>query len=289
MQFWWVSQNKTYKDERDNGYLQAPKKNENGQSPFHWRNVCNIQPGDLIFSYYKQRIVSISSAKTAAYDAPIPREWENVHDWYNDGWKVSVEYSDLENPPHIKDFRDGLKQFLPDIYSPLTVKGSGVQGYLFKINEAAGEFLLDHLNWDIGFSPIGAQSSAIGTDKSSLIKTRVGQSLFRKRQKEYWNERCAVTGSSTLELLRASHTIPWAQSSPQDRVNVFNGFLLCPAYDAAFDAHLISFIEDGTLISSPRISSSELESLGLKNDARLTKIDQRHLPFLKEHLAKTLR
>ena len=76
-------------------------------------NVCNIQPGDLIFSYYKQRIVSISSAKTAAYDAPIPREWENVHDWYNDGWKVSVEYSDLENPPHIKDFRD----FYMDIHN----------------------------------------------------------------------------------------------------------------------------------------------------------------------------
>ncbi len=289
MQFWWVSQNKTYKDEREHGYLWAPKKNSTGQSPYHWTNVCDVQPGDLIFSYYRQHIISISIAKTGAYDAPIPREWENVHDWTNDGWKVDVEYSDIKIPPHIKDFNVDIKQFLPDIYSPLTVEGTGVQGYLFELPETAGEFLLDHLNWEKAISQSDSKSGAVGTDKSSLTKTRVGQSLFRKRQKAYWHERCAVTGAETVKLLRASHTIPWKHSSPEDRVNVYNGFLLSPAYDAAFDAYLISFNDDGSLVSSPSITPMELEALGLDTKARLRKIEPAHLPFLKVHRMKMIK
>lgn len=289
MKFWWVSQNKTYKDEREHGYLWAPKKNATGQSPYHWTNICDVKAGDLIFSYYRQHIVSLSIAKTSPYDAPIPREWENVHDWTNDGWKVDVEYSDINPAPHIKDFNTDIDELLPDIYSPLTVEGTGVQGYLFVLPEAAGEFLLDLLNWEKGISQSDSKSGAVGTDKSSLTKTRVGQSLFRKRQKKYWNERCAVTGANTLELLRASHTIPWALSSPEDRVNVYNGFLLSPAYDAAFDAHLISFNDDGSLVPSPLITSSELKALGLDSKARLSKIELSHLPFLKKHRMKTIK
>ena len=66
-----------------------------------------------------------------------------------------------------------------------------------------------------------------------------------------------------MKLLRASHTIPWKHSSPEDRVNVYNGFLLSPAYDAAFDAYLISFNDDGSLVSSPSITPMELDEANI--------------------------
>ncbi len=282
MQYFWASQNKTYRDELAGGYLWAPKSNETGQTPFHWRNVAKVNSGDLIFSYFRQRITAISVARSEAYDAPIPREWEELHDWKKDGWKVDVEYEKVNDPPHLNQFRSEFEQYLPSRSSPLASSG-GAQGYLFELPEDAGEFILKMLNWDTFSIADEDNSTATGKNRTTVTITRVGQAKFRNQLKRYWGSQCAVSGSTTVQLLRASHIVSWANSNPEEKVEVYNGLLLSPAYDAAFDAHLISFDDEGRLIHSSQISADELLCLGIDPNAKLRRIERQHRRFLSRH------
>jgi putative restriction endonuclease len=53
---------------------------------------------------------------------------------------------------------------------------------------------------------------------------------------------------SQPELLRASHIKPWTSSNNIERFDPANGLLLSAMYDAAFDALLLSFADDGRLM-----------------------------------------
>ncbi len=74
------------------------------------------------------------------------------------------------------------------------------------------------------------------TDAERVVIQRVGQNIFRAGLLEYWEGHCAITGLAVPELLRASHIKPWADcASDAERLDVFNGLLLAPHLDAAFD------------------------------------------------------
>ena len=77
MAYWWVSQNQTYRHERSGEYLWAPNIDRRGVTPFHWSTMNKVEQGDVIFSYVDQKIVSISIAKTKAYDSPRPKEFRS--------------------------------------------------------------------------------------------------------------------------------------------------------------------------------------------------------------------
>ena len=293
MKYYWVSQNQTYRHEREGGYLWAPKRDGRGKSLLHWANVAKLEPGDVIFSYFRQHVVAISVAKSSAYEASVPPEWEATRYEFDDGWKVDVEYVDISHPPKLASFVEEFRKHLSEKYSPITKDGKGTQGYLFELTENAAEFLLIDALPDAaleflvrdGLQDVEAENDLIGegTDKTVIGTARNGQRLFKKRLKNYWGSQCAVTGASTLRLLRASHTVGWALSSPTDKVNVYNGFLLSPAYDAAFDAHLISFRDDGTILKATDISNDELQLLGIDPEAKLRKVEPSHIPFLVQH------
>jgi putative restriction endonuclease len=55
---------------------------------------------------------------------------------------------------------------------------------------------------------------------------------------------CAITGINIPELLVAGHIIPWAESSPQQKLNPENGICLSALYDKAFDKGLITISPD---------------------------------------------
>ena len=65
------------------------------------------------------------------------------------------------------------------------------------------------------------------TEKEAIIKSRLGQGLFRQKLIDYWHG-CSVTQCHTLCLLLASHIRPWRFSDNQQRLDVFNGLLLTP-------------------------------------------------------------
>ena len=122
------------------------------------------------------------------------------------------------------------------------------------------------------------------TEVLRLTKQRVGQDLFRGALMDYWGGACAVTGIAVPELLRASHAKPWADcATDAERLNVFNGFLLCAHLDALFDRGLLTFTDDGLGQLSPQITPSVQAALNLTGEIRLRWCSPKHAPFLHYH------
>jgi hypothetical protein len=101
------------------------------------------------------------------------------------------------------------------------------------------------------------------TEAERLVVQRVGQDIFREALMSYWGGRCALTGITEPELLRASHIVPWAECGDEQRLDVHNGLLLSALWDAAFDKGLVSFADDGTPLVSPLLSDAARKALGL--------------------------
>jgi hypothetical protein len=122
------------------------------------------------------------------------------------------------------------------------------------------------------------------TEVERLAVQRIGQDVFRKSLMEYWGGRCPITGLDQPELLRASHIKPWADCvTDAERLDVFNGFLLAAHIDAAFDAALISFADDGTLLISSLLTRRSSEVLGFRDGLRLAGLTPRHATYLPWH------
>ena len=125
------------------------------------------------------------------------------------------------------------------------------------------------------------------TEVERLVRQRVGQQAFRQAMLDYWGGACAVTGVALPEVLRASHAKPWAECiSDAERLDVFNGFLLNANLDALFDRFLITFSDDGELITSSAITAPVRESLGLDKPLSLRWLAQEHQPYLEFHQAR---
>ena len=120
------------------------------------------------------------------------------------------------------------------------------------------------------------------TEKESIIKSRVGQGLFRQHLIDYWKG-CSVTECKTTFLLIASHIRPWRKSNNAQRLDVYNGLLLLPNLDKLFDKGYISFDDDGKIIISDYLSEKDCEVLGVCRSMRLKHIVFSHLPYLKYH------
>jgi len=77
---------------------------------------------------------------------------------------------------------------------------------------------------------------------------------------------------------------PWAHcAGDAERLDVHNGLLLAAHFDAAFDAGLMSFEADGTLLVSPALDEPDRERLALATLPRLDGLRPAHLPYLAYH------
>lgn len=113
---------------------------------------------------------------------------------------------------------------------------------------------LDAINRDPGHTP---------TTKQALINARIGQGQFRTALLSSWESRCAVTGATTLNAIRASHIKPWRLSSNREKLDSANGLPLIANLDALFDSGLITFSDDGALLVSPCMPEDEQAIFGL--------------------------
>ncbi len=130
------------------------------------------------------------------------------------------------------------------------------------------------------------------TEVERLVVQRVGQELFRQGLLDYWEGRCAITGLAVPELLRASHIKPWADcASDADRLDVFNGLLLAPHLDAAFDRGFITVADDGAVMVSAVLEESARATLGLDVPLLVRALHEGHrayLPWHRERVFKTV-
>lgn len=122
------------------------------------------------------------------------------------------------------------------------------------------------------------------TEAERLVIQRVGQDVFRDALMTYWGERCAVTGVAEPRLLRASHIKPWAKcETDAERLDVYNGLLLAAHLDAAFDAALISFTDEGAILFSAQFAQEDRDALGIHDQLALCRVGGGHLPNLAWH------
>lgn len=123
------------------------------------------------------------------------------------------------------------------------------------------------------------------TEKKTLIDARIGQGKFRQNLLKYWEEKCAVTRSNLIEILKASHIKPWSKSTNSERLDVFNGLLLSPNLDCLFDRGLIAFDANGKIKISALIDVDEYIKLGINETLSIyeLKLTEEHKEYLKYH------
>lgn len=121
------------------------------------------------------------------------------------------------------------------------------------------------------------------TERTGLVTSRVGQGAYRKSVIYHWDGKCAVTQFDKLDILIASHIVPWAEATDVERLDKYNGILLSPVYDALFDRHLISFDHHGNIMLSESIESSAYERIGVSGNEKIRKLEENNIPYLERH------
>ena len=120
------------------------------------------------------------------------------------------------------------------------------------------------------------------TEKDSIVKSRIGQGIFRNELIEYWHG-CAISQCPLTWMLIASHIKPWRDADNQERLDTYNGLLLLPNYDKLFDLGYISFTQTGKIMYSRLLDKFDREAIGLTSDLHLVKLENQHLKYLKYH------
>ena len=120
------------------------------------------------------------------------------------------------------------------------------------------------------------------TENDSIVKSRIGQGIFRKGLIEYWHG-CAISQCPLTWMLIASHIKPWRDADNQERLDPYNGLLLLPNYDKLFDLGYISFNSKGKIMYSRLLDKFDRETIGLTNNLHLVKLEEQHLKYLKYH------
>jgi len=92
-----------------------------------------------------------------------------------------------------------------------------------------------------------------------------------------------VTGSATLDAIRASHIKPWRDSTDAERLDYHNGIPLAATLDALFDAGLISFDDNGVVLVSDALDDVEQKTLNVTDLNMIHPPSGKSLMYLKYH------
>ena len=148
--FWFVSQSKTFKEERSGCYLWAPYKSKIGSKQHHYDTLGSVKKGDIIFSNYKGTIPSISVALDKAEEnSKIPDEFKKKYPWDTNGRKIRVKYLDIKPLDLDRELRKKLDIFRTNEHWILDRNLKTVVRYLLQLPYRAGFFLLRRCKKDL--------------------------------------------------------------------------------------------------------------------------------------------
>ena len=148
--------------------------------------------------------------------------------------------------------------------------------------QTISQHLLDNISQDdvLSSDDINTQHALKNTEKLTLVKTRIGQSVFRKMVLENYGLQCCFSGTDIPQLLVASHIIPWAKNS-EIRLNPKNGLCLSSIHDRAFDQGFWTINENFEIVISDILkasSSNFIEEQFLMYEGKKLKAPNFHLP-----------
>ena len=291
MNYWWVNQTDNWQDEFKRGYIYA------GRSSHAYRkSILVVRKDDLVICTHgkgdTRKIYALGIVASDPSGEIVPRRVTRIVNQgkkpaWPEGWEVPIDYDELDHPVLWAPIRRRLQGNV--VAKHFTNKSAGVQGYLFPVPpEVAGEvLLLINGSQARGFrlaTPDMTPPEIIATAIAAEVMIRLGHQKWATTVKSMWRDRCCVAGSDIKRLLRASHIVSWSEDEIC-RLDPYNGLCLSPTYDAAFDAHMITFQDDGCVLLGHELSMESAVQIGIDPAARIAGLLPGHLKYLKRHRA----
>lgn len=219
------------------------------------------------------RLRGLSESSVKKYEGAVSGA---MSDWVIEGGIMDGPLTSILNHSRFESIAIRLRNL--SIYQERNERGHNM--YNSALNKYA-EYLLEGFDSDIeaDVESILSEDNITDTDKATLINTRIGQGNFRQKLISLWGG-CAVTGYKDASMLVASHIKPWRASSNVERLDGYNGLLLLPTLDKAFDSGLISFDVAGRILISPLLQ--EPESLGI-SETMSVNLKPEHQTYMEFH------
>lgn len=303
-QYWWVSQNQTYKHEVSGNFMWSPKTNSRGGRVPSYDFMEDMKIGDVVFSFADTYIKAIGVVTNPAQSSVKPDFGNAGANWSDDGWLVDVAFEELgmvQFKP--KDHMDVLGPILPDVLSPIRADGGGNQIYLAKISKQMAEALIalskgvgnsivDDLSQDLDFTTSNDEVAEVeeikmrtdigATQITQIINSRRGQGVFKANVRLIENA-CRVTKVTNSKHLIASHIKPWSKSDDMEKLSGFNGLLLAPHIDHLFDKGFISFQNNGNLLLSKFLDTAVIDQWKIEKSINVGSFRKEQQYFLEFH------
>ena len=228
-----------------------------------------LRVGDVVFSYHKGAIRAVGEVTAAAIESPRPDFGSANSLWESDGWEVLVNWVKLPAPINPREYLEILNAERGK-HMPMNASGQVNMGYLYEVSSDFGQAVYANCFSD-SLPQVAAVEDALTrqlieetqellgdttrtrTERTQLVAARLGQGMFKDRVARF-EPACRVTGVANPRHLIASHMKPWRSSNNEERLSGANGLLLSPHIDHLFDRGLITFLNSGKLVTSPRLS-----------------------------------
>ncbi|ANU10966.1 hypothetical protein A1A1_08079 [Planococcus antarcticus DSM 14505] len=294
-----VMQGETYQGEQSAGVLWTPQIDKSGMVPHSWYRMQELKKGDIVFHYVKGFLVAISHVREDCRNGTKPKNTDEQQDGTEDAFIARAVYRELENPLSVKEFFREIEPLLPVKYAAFQEDASGNSGYLYPCNEElAMKFLelISSLNiFTLEVEQLELSMEVVKkTEHDPLLsliaeaeleiktKMRRGKEQFRESLLPLWNGECPLCGIAIVDVLKATHAKPWKDSSAEDRLDPFNGVLLCANHSALYSAGFIAFTGGGRLHVSSQIPEEDYSIYRLKKGVKIP-VSPEHAPYLRWH------
>ena len=124
-----------------------------------------------------------------------------------------------------------------------------------------------------------------GIEREAIVKQRVNQGVFRDRLLSRY-EHCCMCNVRNKSLLMASHIKPWSESSPEEKIDPDNGFLLCPNHDRLFDKGWITFEDNGKIVISDELEQVDRMFMNVSDNMKISlrKENKKYLEYHRKNV-----
>jgi putative restriction endonuclease len=226
---------------------------------------------------------------------------------YDPEWRKSPGHR--ERLAHLEDIRNGCDAFI--VVVQFDEEGEKIRSFeedkllvvggLLERNRCTYARVVDEVSLEqLAALPRGSsetedvldvmrQGGLMATKRKALIDARLGQGRFRRDVLSLWQQRCAVTGISAAQAIRASHIQPWRDSTDAEKLDPLNGLPLIATLDALFDSGLITFEPSGRIRISSQLSPDDIKRLSLRGVCLTNKPRRKTAEYLSFHAANRFR
>ena len=294
MNFYIVMQGDSYIEEKEYNIISTKVLDKSGNTPHSWKRMEEVQEGDVIFHVVQGEVVAVSAAKSNFSVAPKPYEQAN-----DKAYIVPTCYEPLETAVSIKANWSSLAPLMPYKYAAFQPNGDGNQGYLYPCNEPLALKILELISdanvyneryEQLQFAIEDIESTTrdtltpllVDSESKAKAKMRKYEAKFADKLAPLWSNTCAVCDIQLEPMLCSTYAKPWKDSTDDERIDPFNGLLLCCNHSALYKEGYIAFDGTGKIHIAPELSPNDYGQYGIHIKVRITRQPE-HKPYIKWH------